>query len=325
MKQFTSIEQFRHVVKSIHMHYEYIGKLNELPTIDFIGTAKLHGTNAGIRRSPSGKITAQSKTRLISPTDDNYGFAKFIEAIPPEVLHLELFDKVAIMGDDITIYGEWIGKGIQGATGVGKLEKQWVIFGASVNDTYVPNKVEWCSESYNIYNIMDIEPYCITIDFNDPEASIEPLQTMTLGVEEQCPWAKKFDVEGIGEGIVWVRADMPSAHDYWFKIKGQKHSGEGKNKKEMVTIDPQVVENISQCVDIILTEGRLKQGLEYLKEENLEVEMRNMGKYLKWVGQDTQKEELDTVVANGLEWNDVSKVVIARSKKFFMDEINKWD
>jgi len=323
MKKFTSIEQFRHVVKSIHMHCEYVGQTP--PTINFVGTVKMHGTNAGIRRSPSGKVTAQSRSRLISVTDDNYGFAKFIDAIDTEDLHLKLFDKVGIMGDDITIYGEWVGKGIQGGTGVGQLDKHWVIFGASVNDTYVPNKVEWSLPECGVYNILEIPSYECTIDFSDPESAIEPLQTMTLAVEEQCPWAKHMGVDGIGEGIVWMRKDMPSAHDYWFKIKGQKHSGKSNKEKKIVTVDPQVVENISQCVDIILTEGRLKQGLEYLKSENLELEMRNLGKYLKWVGQDTQKEELDTVVANGLEWNDVSKVVIARSKKFFMDEINKWD
>ena len=50
----------------------------------------------------------------------------------------------------------------------------------------------------------------------------------------------------------------------------------------------------------------------------------NMGKFLKWVGQDTQKEEMDTVTANGLEWSDVVKPITAKAKKFFMEKANEF-
>ena len=322
MKRFHSIEQFRYVVKSIFMHYEYIEKLNDIPTLEYVGTVKLHGTNAGIRRTPSGKIQPQSRERILSATSDNYGFAKFIEAIPLDDLN-RLFDEISpVPHSDITIYGEWIGKGIQGKTGVGQLDKQWVIFGASVNDEYIENCQFTRLPQHNIFNILDIGTYEIFIDFKNPEGSIEQLKEITTNVENSCPWAKHFDVDGIGEGVVWVRKDSPWDSDYWFKIKGQKHSGKDKSKKEMVTIDPQKVENIEQCVDIIVTEERLNQGLEFLKENELELDMRNIGKYLKWIGQDTMKEELDTVEANNLEWSDVVKVVTLRAKKFFMEKVD---
>jgi len=128
----------------------------------------------------------------------------------------------------------------------------------------------------------------------------------------------------IGEGIVWTCDERPDDSGMWFKTKGEKHSSKKRSKKEVANIDPQKVENINQCVDIILTEGRLEQGFDYLRENGLELEMKNMGKYLKWVGQDTKKEELDTVEANGLEWDDVSKIIISRAKANFMEKYNQF-
>jgi hypothetical protein len=68
----------------------------------------------------------------------------------------------------------------------------------------------------------------------------------------------------------------------------------------------------------------LVQGIEHLKEMNLDVDMRNMGKYLKWINQDTMKEEMDTIEANGLEWKDVVKQVTSKAKTFFMDKANEF-
>jgi len=322
MKKFSSIDHFRHVVKSVHWYFERIGQKSKVPTMTFTGTVKLHGTNAGVRRSASGKIQPQSKEQILSPTCDNYGFAAFVESLPNKELN-ELFDKVGGC-KDTTIYGEWIGKGIQSGCGINQLEKQWVIVGAWVDGEYVPNKVTWRNDELNILNILDIDTYHITIDFKNPGDVIEELETLTKEVEEQCPWAYSFGVKGIGEGIVWTCDERPDDSDLWFKTKGEKHSGKKKSGKKVATIDPQKVESIEKCVDIILPEGRLNQGFDHLREKNLEFEMKNMGKYLKWVGQDVQKEEMDTIEANGLEWKDVTKQITVRAKKFFMDKYNEW-
>lgn len=320
MKKFSSIEQFRHVVKTVQLYFERVGRPSEVPTSHFTGTVKLHGTNAGIRRSRSGKIQAQSRERIINITCDNHGFAAFVDSLPTEELN-ELFDKVG--GDqDTTIYGEWMGKGIQSVTAVCQLDRQWVIVGAYVNEEYVPNTTEWRLDKFNIFNILDIDTYQITVDFKNPGDVIEELERLTIEVENQCPWAHSFGIDGIGEGIVWTCNERPSDSSLWFKTKGEKHSNKKKSGKKIATIDPQKVESIEKCVDIILTEGRLNQGFDHLREMNVDFEMKSMGKYLKWVGQDTLKEELDTIEANDLEWKDVSKLITARAKKFFMDKYN---
>ena len=321
MKKFSEIEHFRHVVKSVHLYFERTGKAGQEPKMNYTGTVKLHGTNAGVRRK-NGKLQPQSRNNPIDVGNDNCGFAAFIKNIPEEYLH-QLFNGIDPNHEhDVTLYGEWIGEGIQSGCAINELGKHWVLFGAWVDDKYTPINDVIEIPSYSVYSINRIPKYHVTVDFQHPEDVIDELTKLTLEVEAECPWAKQFDVSGIGEGIVWTCDERPDDSDMWFKTKGEKHSGKGRSKKKIATADPQKVENINQCVDIILTEGRLNQGFEHLAEKGLELEMKNMGKYLKWIGQDTMKEELDTVEANGLEWNDVSKIITARAKAHFMEKYN---
>lgn len=66
-------------------------------------TEKLDGTNACIV-AQDGKVTAQSRKRIITPDDDNYGFAKWV------------YDNAGALLDTLGYgyhYGEWYGEGIQ--------------------------------------------------------------------------------------------------------------------------------------------------------------------------------------------------------------------
>jgi len=331
MKKFSEIEHFRHVVKTVNLYHERNGKTGQEPTMHYTGTVKLHGTNAGLRRTAKshgatskkpGKLQTQSRNNIIGLGNDNYGFAAFINDTPEEYLH-ELLDMVdPDHKKDVTLFGEWCGGGIQGGCGVNQLNVHWVLFGAWVDDKYVQINKSVKLKERGIHNILEIPQYHVVVDFKNPEDVIDELTKLTLEVEAECPWAKHFGMTGIGEGIVWTCDERPDDSDMWFKTKGEKHSGKSRSKKKVATIDPQKVENINQCVDIILTEGRLNQGFEHLAEKGLELEMKNMGKYLKWVGQDTMKEELDTVEANGLEWSDVSKIITSRAKAYFMERYN---
>lgn len=321
MKKFSSIGQFRNVVKLVKSHYEYIQMRDDIPTLSYTGTVKLHGSNGGIRRS-EGVIEVQTRNNVIDLTTDNFGFAHFIDALALDDLH-DLFDRIGTdPDDDITIFGEWIGKGIQKGTAISKLDRQFVIFGAYKNDAYVKNDKSWNISDQSIYNILKLPTYHVDVDFKQPQIALDIMIEITLGVEEQCPWGALYEQEGIGEGVVWTCDEHPEASDRWFKIKGSKHSNNKDNReKRMATVDPQVVENINQCVEIILTEERLKQGLDILQEQGLDIDPRNLGTYLKWISLDTRKEELDTIEANDLEWKDVVKLVTQKAKDFFFEQL----
>ena len=66
-------------------------------------TEKIDGTNASICITENGKMFVGSRSRWITPQDDNYGFAKWAEANKDELMKLGVGHH----------FGEWWGKGIQ--------------------------------------------------------------------------------------------------------------------------------------------------------------------------------------------------------------------
>ena len=66
-------------------------------------TEKIDGTNACIIIQDGEVVGVQSRKRLITPEDDNYGFAGWVERNIEDIMGL---------GDGYH-YGEWAGLGIQ--------------------------------------------------------------------------------------------------------------------------------------------------------------------------------------------------------------------
>lgn len=334
MYKFSDIEQFRHIVKRVKKHTKYLayekdGKdaVIEYPIIDFIGTVKLHGTNSGIKRH-KGVITAQSREREITAEDDNYGFAKFVSERNQVALNT-LFDRISTKPDDIvTIYGEYIGKGIQKKVAISKLEKrQFVIFNVKINDKYVGNDVNYRIPNDDIYNVNDAGVYDISINFNNIEPAVKKMEELVEKVETCCPYGQLFDIDGEGEGICWVSKLEPNNSDLWFKTKGAKHKISGK-QKNVVEIDPIKLESILNFVEYTITENRLQQGIEKVKElhslaDDSDVDVKHIGDFLKWVFGDVQKEEYDVMEENNLDKKDVSKPISDKAKKWFLDFIDK--
>ena len=93
---FPSIEQFRNVVREVKHKATYVGQDENdqpiynpsavLPTLSFLGSVKLHGTNAGIVYNWDELAFeyvphVQSKNQIITPIKDNAGFATFVHGI----------------------------------------------------------------------------------------------------------------------------------------------------------------------------------------------------------------------------------------------------
>lgn len=77
---------------------------------------KLDGTNAQVHVSPDGTVRAGSRNRWLTPQDDNYGFAAWVQAHAVELRELGFG----------THYGEWYGVGIQ--RGYGIFERRFALF-----------------------------------------------------------------------------------------------------------------------------------------------------------------------------------------------------
>jgi hypothetical protein len=72
-------------------------------TRNIVITEKLDGTNACVHITAEGEVLAGSRTRWITPEDDHYGFAKWVER-----------NKDCLLGlGEGSHFGEWWGNGIQ--------------------------------------------------------------------------------------------------------------------------------------------------------------------------------------------------------------------
>ena len=84
-------------------------------------TEKIDGTNAQILIMEDGRMFTGSRTRWITPADDNYGFAKWA---------WERKDELMKLGPG-RHFGEWWGSGIQRGYGLQKGEKRLSLFNVS--------------------------------------------------------------------------------------------------------------------------------------------------------------------------------------------------
>lgn len=82
-------------------------------------TEKIDGTNAQIAFNEEGHILCGSRNRIITPDDDNYGFARW--AYEHQVELFQLLGKGRH-------YGEWWGSGIQRRYGLTNGDKRFSLF-----------------------------------------------------------------------------------------------------------------------------------------------------------------------------------------------------
>lgn len=339
MISFPSIGQFKQAVSAVIRRISYSGddelgnpiyaRTYEKPTLEFVGSVKLHGTNASVGQK-SGEIFIQSRRRRITVDDDNANFAKFVRNDIGDNIWEQMFEQIRKdhqIDQDvaITIYGEWCGGNIQKNVGIAGLEKMFVIFAVRLGEE---NQTQWLSindiknitmpYSMRVRSIFEFSNYSIVIDFENPGLSQNKLIELTNLVEEECPVAKSFDVSGVGEGIVW-RCVTPGYErsEFWFKVKGEKHSV--TKVKKLAAVDVERLNSISEFVENVLTEQRLLQGIDYLKEMKLELSQKSTGQYIQWIIGDIMKEESDTMEASELTPKEVNKRVAVKAKVWFFE------
>jgi hypothetical protein len=350
LRKFSEIEQFRHVVGDVTHSAEYIGQdsnnepmydaSSRKPVLTFNGTVKLHGSNCGVAFDVlTGTVEAQSHFSYLSVEDDNFGFCAWVKSPSGTADLWSLRLRILATALDyvyqpilaIRTFGEWCGQGIYGKTAIGYLPVRWVVFGVLItladgSEKWIPVgevAAKWAEhivgkESLLIHFITDFPTYAIDIDFNDPGASLDELERLTLEVEAECPVAKALGLIGVGEGIVW-ECFHPKLGRLTFKTKGSKHKGT-KNSR-IVQIEPEVLASMAAFTEAVLTESRLEQGYGILVADHGEVTDKHIGAFLKWVGQDVLKEETDTMEASGLERQHVMGRINRRAKEWLLPRL----
>ena len=294
--------------------------------VDYVGTVKLHGTNGGVRINEAESIFEPlSRKRVLSLESDNAGFCSFcmarrntLERISRAVLDYSRLSSLTT----VTLFGEWIGPGIQKGVAINKLPtRQFVLFGAKVDDTrYVPVPRYARAPDTDIYNIADVSFADVTIDFsnsNSLSSAVTYINEVTDDIDKKCPWAAQFGIEGHGEGLVWTPLGEHAGNsNLYFKSKGERHKVNG-DKVVGVKLDPDTLKSMNEFVEFACTENRLLQGLENIES----LDMKSTGQFLSWVCADIVTECNDELVANGFVWKSISKFVNNKAVAWFKDKV----
>ena len=334
--KYHKIGQFKEVVKSVQNKANFKGLDEEgnpiyedslKPTITFKGTIKLHGTNAGICYSPEEGLFAQKRSSLLQKDhlQAHFGFNEYVQVTQKDnILQLvnSLYSQYCKEGEQIILYGEWAGQGIQKGVSISELPKSFYLF-----DCKVYNKNEdshkWLDVSSfdkidipNFYNIFDFINLKMDIDFNQPQYHQNDLINYTNDVEKLCPVAAMFKSLGTGEGIVWT--GFLDDQKLIFKVKGEKHSV--SKVKTLASVDPEVLKNVEAFVEYACTPNRIEQGIQETSSET----KKDTPKLLKWVANDIISEEQLELKSNNLEWKQVAKDCNNRVKEYFFNKIDKF-
>lgn len=346
MIKFSHIGQLHNVVRIVN---ERRAAGRDIERVRYQGTVKLHGSNASVVCTPAA-LQPQSRNRELSLDEDNLGFAAFalearrVEAI--RALEAELRAQLGLGAErPLALFGEWIGPGVQKGVAVSQLPaRQWVLFalatlddeGTEAEDTEAEDaglRKRWLplpslGDRYveeQIHAIVDGPCWTLELDFEQRlalEVAADKVEAATAEIDARCPWAARFGVEGVGEGLVWSPLDEHFGDsELRFKSKGARHQivNRSGDKRKAAAVDPAVLESVQAFIAFAVTPARLAQGLEVLAEQGKAQELRSLGDYLRWLANDVRRECADDLESNGLEWKQVAKQVNEQAKRYFCE------
>lgn len=316
--KFPSIEHLKNITKDLLR--------NEISDITFTGKVKLHGTNAAIGYDRlTDTLWVQSRQRIITPEDDNYGFATWVEEHKEAWLSVVRFTADAFDADRIIVFGEWAGKGINQGAAICNLPGKFFF----TIETYVLDQesnfltgpyqafnlpVKNTSLDKKIYHTVNFELYLLSVDMqslDSYEVFKESVNSLTLQVENCCPIASDLGIDGIGEGIVWTS----QCGRFRFKSKGPKHST--VDRKVKPSADPEFGIRVNALISAVVTEARIQQAISEVSQG--EPTTKDIGDLIKWVVNDVIKEDSDTISAFGFETKDFTKAAGSKLGKLFRE------
>lgn len=319
--RWPSIEKFSDVFQ--HARRSGAGKVLLQPKI------KLHGTNAAIRITPTGEVTAQKRTSDITPENDNAGFARWVAGLEAPFNFLE---------DTIIIDGEWAGPGVQKGDAVAGIErKMFFPFAVRMFDSdgtrkgVVTSPIDVASivrATYGDNPDMKVLPwFCEAkeVNFLDQDSCQEFIDWATAEVDkigENDPFIKEaFGVEGPGEGLVFynVSPDVPGFSRWMFKVKTEAHTVQKAKKRNHVA--PEKPEGVDEFIEMFFTENRFRQILN--EKFDGVADRKNTGPFIKEMMSDVHKESANEIEAADFDWKTVAKYGPVFVKNWFFKECDK--
>lgn len=348
---YPHIEQYRQVVSGIIQRSQYVGRNSDgepiycpnqpKPKVEFTASVKIHGTNAAVTLTKNGDLEVQRRSGLITPNQDNYGFAAWVlenEKSFRFVLEPLLKYFINEVGcEQVTLFGEFAGKGVQSKVAVSDLPKMFYIFDFAVSKnnldgledvlfaTDIPQGLHLLRGLPEVDDVIinltarspEYQNKPFIVDTEQPHLFLDAITPIVDAIGAECPVAKEFGVAGFGEGLVFTGVYQGKV--YRFKIKDSRHKV--SKIREVAVVDEVELASLQEFVEHTCTEIRLKQGLELIAS-NTPLDIKNMGSYIKWVVQDILREESDLIQTKQIDTKKATKLISTKAREYFQASLS---
>eukprot|EP01105_Mastigella_eilhardi_P013189 TRINITY_DN2997_c1_g1_i1.p1 TRINITY_DN2997_c1_g1~~TRINITY_DN2997_c1_g1_i1.p1 ORF type:complete len:380 (-),score=117.26 TRINITY_DN2997_c1_g1_i1:97-1236(-) len=313
------------------------------------GKVKLHGCNAGVhlRATETGsvEILPQSRTRVLSVNNDNAGFCNFALS-KTEFFKAALPKAKEVFPDaqEITIFGEWCGPGIQKGVAVSAIGKKiWALFSLELHlpkETMLvtdPAQIQSCLPGLpkDVYLLpWHTSAECgesVTLDLTDDEqmqSQTAKINDLVACIDHDDPWvAATFGVHGTGEGVVWYPVSLVDERGLMttkqfgglsFKTKGVHHAMVVRPGKQHAPaqVNAEVASSIAEFAAMFVSEARCQQGIgEACGGTATKAKTRQ---FVLWISNDVKKESATELAASKLTWEKVDKAVATAARDWFL-------
>lgn len=294
------------------------------PVVVYRAKIKLHGTNCAVQRV-GAEVHAQSRTTMLGPGSDPYGFAAWVQA------HRGYF--VDNVESGLVVFGEWCGPGVQRGMAISQVtQRMFAVFAVRRDGRMVVDPLEIrgmlpAGGAPPELHVLPWDGEAFAVDFDSRPALDAVAATLSRRVEEverEDPWVQRtFGISGVGEGVVLYPIsvdgapppDDPEAYmGLMFKAKGEQHRTVGA--RAAVQVDPSRAASVTEFVDLVVTPARLEQGVAAVCGGAFGT--AKIGKFLAWISADVRKETAAELAASGLTWPQVEKPVQQRARAWFL-------
>ncbi|EJD46960.1 hypothetical protein AURDEDRAFT_151466 [Auricularia subglabra TFB-10046 SS5] len=287
----------------------------------FLGTVKLHGTNATVvfRKNNKRAPQFQSRSRVIDAKTDNCGTVAHLSLAP---LHELVGQILRVSGaktfEEIMVAGEVAGVGIQKGVAIAHIPRLFAIFNIRIDGVWVDMRryAAVSLPAHRIFNLAAWPTYEVEIDFTLATNDVNVrMMSLTDDVVRECPVGHALASEALqtkgkqpiiwaGEGIVWTLVEsledgvgFDRSRLYNFKTKGKAFSTTAHAPKLLPSAD--AVAKAQAFAQYALAERRFEQGIEFVEEELALVgkkgespyQFEMFSKFAKWVLEDAIREE----------------------------------
>jgi hypothetical protein len=249
---------------------------------------KLHGTNAAVVVTRDGDVYAQSRNRIITPENDNCGFAAWVES--------QRAEWAAPIRRGRVFFGEWVGPGIQNGVAACQIPRRkfcvFSVFYPGDGSRSAPRG----PDLHGLADTLRIPRQLV----DAPDLTAEAIDAAVAACEECDPFIEHhFGIRGTGEGYVYYTFldDQPG-----FKAKGAAHR---VAKSRTPTTPPENASDVATFVSTYVTDARLEQIAFAVTQRQIPYPKETTGEFLKAFSADVMKEaDLGT-----LTWKEVGKAV----------------